>query len=313
MSGITQTPIVPSFKNLLFATDFSLCSEAALPYVRAIAERYGSTVHIIHVLTPEPMVEVPLDWCPELDADRDDALAAMKTLAARVSFGKSAFTTTVGKGQLWDVLAGVIEEKSIDLIVLGTHGRRGLRKMLLGSVAEQVFRLASCPVLTVGPQTTHEGAVDANFATILYATDLSFGSLRALPYAASLARLNKSHLIVVHAIPSSMEIVADNFDNVGPATVQISAEFIADALAGSRRQVENLISAEDMQDLNPEIIVECGAGDETILRIANRKQADLIVMGAHRSRVGSIATHLPWATASEVVCQAHCPVLTVRS
>ena len=313
MSSVPRTPIVPAFKNLLFATDFSPCSEAALPYVRAIAERYGSTIHIIHVLAPEPVGEVPLDWYPELDADRDDALAAMKTLATRAPFGKSPFTTTLGKGPLWDVLAKLIEEKSIDLIVLGTHGRRGLKKMLLGSVAEQVFRLATCPVLTVGPQTMHEGTVDANFATILYATDLSSGSEHALPYAVSLARANNAHFIVLHAMSASMEIVPDSFNNVGPATVELSSEFIAESLVRSRRQVEDLISAAGIQDLKPEIIVECGAAVESILRIANSKQADLIMMGAHHSRAGSIATHLPWATASAIVRQAHCPVLTVRS
>jgi len=69
MSSFAQTLIVPAFKNVLFATDFSPCSQAALPYVHAIAERYASTVHAVHVLVPEPQtIGVPLDRYPELDA-----------------------------------------------------------------------------------------------------------------------------------------------------------------------------------------------------------------------------------------------------
>jgi len=68
-----------------------------------------------------------------------------------------------------------------------------------------------------------------------------------------------------------------------------------------------------MEELNPEVIVDCGPAAETILNIAENKRANLIVMGAHRASLGSFATHLPWATASTVVRQAHCPVLTVRS
>jgi nucleotide-binding universal stress UspA family protein len=312
MSGFAQTLPLPSLKNILFATDFSPCSQAAFPHLRAIAERYGSTIHVIHVLAPEPMIELPLDSIPELDADRDVALAEMKTLLSSKRFGKIAHTKTVKRGPLWKVLAAFIEEKSIDLIVLGTHGRRGLKKLVLGSVAEQVLRLAPCPVLTVGPQA-NEGVANACFATILFATDFSPGSRHALPYAISLAQANHSHLILVHAVSASMEVVPADFGNVGPTTVEVSTEFVADALACARQQVAELISDETMQELKPEIIVECGPAAETILSIAKSKEADLIVMGAHRASASSIVTHLPWATASAVVCQAHCPTLTVRS
>jgi len=171
MSPFAQTLLVPALKNILFATDFSPCSQAALPYLHAIAERYASTVHIIHVLAPEPQIGIPLDRLPELDTERNVAQADMNTLLAGRSFGDIAHTAIVERGQLWEVLAPFIKENSIDLIVLGTHGRRGLRKLVLGSVAEQVFRHATCPVLTVGPQATHEGAADTSFKTILFATD----------------------------------------------------------------------------------------------------------------------------------------------
>lgn len=310
MSSPTQTPFAPTLKNILFATDFSACSQAALPYVRAIAEPYGSTVHVVHVLPPEPMIELPLDLPPELDADQEVAQAALKTMLASKPFGAIACTSAVARGPLWDVLAAFIEEKNIDLVVVGTHGRRGLKKLVLGSVAERVFRHARCPVLTVGPQAESERAVPARIATIVFATDFSAGSQHALPYAVSLARASGSHLILLHSVAVSLEVASVDI-TVGPSIAEIPEELIAEATASARKQMAELISAGDMQDLKPEVIVEAGLSAETILSVANEKRANLIVMGAHRAPGG--ASHLPWATASAVVCRAHCPVLTVRN
>jgi len=241
MSSVAHTLFVPSFNNILFATDFSQCSQMAFPYLRAIAEGYGSKIHMVHVLPPEPTLQVPLDTIPELVVDRSAALFAMEAMLGRKPFGRSAFTTTVKRGQLWQVLSQQIVEKQIDLIVLGTHGRHGLKKFVLGSVSEQVFRLARCPVLTVGPHAMDEKVATANFATILFATDFSYGSQRALSYASSLARCNKSHLILLHAVSASMGIVPSNFFLVGPAAVDESTELIAATLASERQRLTELI------------------------------------------------------------------------
>ncbi len=312
MSSFAQTLPAPTLKNILFPTDFSPCSQTALPYLRAIAERYGSTVHVLHVLAPETQIGIPLDRFPELDTDRDAAQSAMDALLASHPFGNIVPTATVERGPLWEVLAPYIKEHNIDLIVLGTHGRRGLKKLVLGSVAEHVFRLAPCPVLTIGPQATHGGAADTTFKAILFATDFSSGSHHALPYAVSLARANNSRLILLHAVPPAMEVVPAAVDAM-PINMELSAELTAEALAGARQQMAELISNEIMQNLKPEIIVESGLAAEMILRIAENKQAGLIVMGAQRASWHSVAAHLPWTTASTVVCRATCPVLTVRS
>jgi nucleotide-binding universal stress UspA family protein len=314
MSSSAQTLVAPALKNILFATDFSPCSQAALPYVRSIAERYASTVHAVHVLAPEPQtVGVPLDRFPELDADRYVAQSEMDALLASHFFDNLAHTETIERGKLWEVLVPFMKEKSIDLVVLGTHGRRGLKKLVLGSAAEQVFRHATCPVLTVGPHATQENAADMSFKTILYATDFSSGSQHALAYALSLARANRSHLILLHALPVAIQALPGNMDQAMCANWEVSAELVADVLGCARRQVAELISDETIKELEPEIIVECEPAAEMILRVAESKHAALIVMGAHRAQAHSVAAHLPWATASAVVCRAPCPVLTVRS
>lgn len=311
MSGFAQPTAVPALKNILYPTDFSPFSRAAIPYLRAIAARYDSIIHVVHVLAPEARIAVPMDQLPELDAEQATAQTTMKTLMSDCPFGANAHTETIERGPLWDVLAELIEEKSIDLVVLGTHGRRGWKKLVLGSVAEEVFRRAPCPVLTVGPQSPREGVTQPGISTILFATDFSSGSHHALPYAMSLARANHAHLILLHAVPPPTQMVQVGVD-VLPIDIEVSAQLLENALARARRQIAELISAAEIRELKPEIVVESGPAADIILEIAKSKQADLLVMGAHRA-ASSIATHLPWATASEVVCQAHCPVLTVRS
>jgi len=113
-------------------------------------------------------------------------------------------------------------------------------------------------------------------------------------------------------VPATLEIASVDF-TVGPTIAEVPTEFIAEALGTARRQMAELISAENMQGLKPEVIVECGLAPETILSVAKDKEAKLIVMSAHRASDKSIVSHLPWATASMVVCEAHCPVLTVRN
>lgn len=239
---------------------------------------------------------MPLDNPAELDAVWQAAQFAMATLLAGDPLKNIPHAATVERGQVWEVLAALIQQHDIDLLVLGTRGRRGLKKLVLGSVAEQIFRQAACPVLTVGPHVAGDGMAEVKFARILFATDFSSGSLQALPYAVLLARTNSSHLILLHALAASTEV---------------SWEAVIDGFAGKRQQVANLVPA--MQDVQPEVMVECGPAAETILKVATSRKADLIVMGAHRASIHSLAPHLPWATASAVVAQACCPVLTVRS
>src|SRR5207248_11055703 len=101
----------------------------------------------------------------------------------------------------WEVLERLIERHEIDLFVLGTHGRQGLSKLVMGSAAEEIFRRARCPVLTVGPKAARDPGNFENWKTILFATDFSAGSLKALPYALSLAEENEAKLILLHLVP----------------------------------------------------------------------------------------------------------------
>jgi len=137
-------------KNILFATDFSPAAEAALRYAVGLAKQYGAKVHGLHVrfsatypiVGPEAMPQV-------LEAAEEQAKFEAKQLHEMLATVPHEVTVT--EGDLWPTLSEIVDQRKPDLIVMGTHGRTGMSRALLGSVAEETFRKSSCPVLTVGP------------------------------------------------------------------------------------------------------------------------------------------------------------------
>jgi nucleotide-binding universal stress UspA family protein len=284
-------------KNILFATDFSSCSEAALPFARAIATRFGSVLHFIHVLPAEVRLPVTVDYAAELDAELQSSEREMAEFLLHEPLKDVSREVLIRHGVLWQVLEEAIREHHIDLIVLGTHGRHGLPKLALGSVAEEVLRRAECPVLTVGPRIVPDGLAEGRIDPILYATDVSDESLNSLPYALAFARENKANLLVLHAL-------AEDAD-ASPATLEHRAE-------SWRQYLRKLVSPKLEPLCTAEFIVLFAPPADAILRAAREHKARLIVMGAKRSPLAVATGHLPWTTAHHVVCEAPCPVITVR-
>ena len=136
-------------KVILVPIDFSANAEQALDYACALASKLGATVHLVHAMTSAPpalQVALSEDIIENLVKGHREALEQMA--AARLggaSFGKA----TVDVGDPRDLIVATAKEVGADLIVMGTHGRRGLSRMVMGSVAEDVIRNAPCPVLTV--------------------------------------------------------------------------------------------------------------------------------------------------------------------
>ena len=284
-----------ALKSLLFATDFSLASQAALPYAAAIARRYGSRLLLAHVVRPQVWAPAPPEWVPmESEVPRQAAMAEMSKLEQSPLLAGLPHQVAVEEGAVWECLSRLIREQESDLLIMGTHGRRGLQKLLMGSVAEELFRLASCPVLTVGPGVA-AAAGTAEFHRILFATDFSNESQAALPYAVSLAQENQARLTLLHVVETT------------------SPGYLADpdrALTVLKERLQGLLPREAALWCEPELALESGQPGDGILRVAEEQQADLIVLGVRPIR--RLAAHLPIATAHEVVCHAACPVLTVR-
>src|ERR1035441_1517166 len=106
----------------------------------------------------------------------------------------------VERGPIQEVITDLIRWNNIDLLVLGTHGRGGLNKFLLGSVAEELFRTATCPVLTVGAKVPQPQENSLTTCSVLFPTDFDEPSRPALPYAISIANKNAGRLILLHVV-----------------------------------------------------------------------------------------------------------------
>jgi nucleotide-binding universal stress UspA family protein len=145
----------PSFTRILVPTDFSDPSDAALEYAKTLAERFGASLHLVHVFEdPFTIGAVASEMYVPLPPDaRDDMIAdARKRLVARVPDGDGArlfATTSLVTGVPAHAIVEYATANQMDLIVMGTHGRGGFAHLLMGSVAEYVVRTAPCPVLTV--------------------------------------------------------------------------------------------------------------------------------------------------------------------
>lgn len=290
----TMASLHLSFKNVLFPTDFTAVSAGALPYALAIAKTYGSKLYLTHAVTPEPPLTIPLEPIPlELDPLWQQARERLTQFLDSSPVRNVVREGILEQGNLWSVLEDVIHRHSIDLIVLGTSGRHGLKKLVLGSSAEQVFRRAPCPVLTIGPDAAGNAEEKASFGRILFATDFSAGSLKALPYALSLAEENQAHLVLAHLIPL---VPMQHQEEVRTSALQRLRELIPPG-------------AEDWCHID--CVVNFDFPAEGILSLAATEGSDLIVMGVHAKAPRS-SSRLPWAIAYEVVCHAKCLVLTVR-
>lgn len=289
-----------ALKNVLFATDFSPCSNAALAYALSVARRYGAALHAAHVMpTKAQMLSMsPENWPTVAEEIEKRTQADIAQLEKQ--FQGLPHDVLTPRGEVADTLAQLIEEREVDLLVLGTHGRSGVGKLFMGSVAEEVFRRAACPVLSVGPNVSSKPGGEIQFQHIVFATDFSKDSLAALPYAFSLAEEDQAQLALLHVVEQ-------------PAAGIVALEEVKASLM---RRLQELVPTEAEPWCHAGCWIEFGRQfappAERILEFAGDRAADLIVLGV-RSVHGKfgLTTHLA-STTAQILTQAACPVLTVR-
>jgi nucleotide-binding universal stress UspA family protein len=310
-----NTPLKSStdvaFRNILVATDFSEPSRRALLEALTLATENSAQLSVIHVLPPDP-TKATFDNPPELDLEH---LAAETQIRALLDELKPAqkISTFIKQGHVALQVLSLIEEKAIDLLVIGTRGRGGLRKLALGSVAEELLRVAPCPVMTLGPHVeTAACTPGTGFHTILFATDFGKGSAKALPLTLALARAQQAQLILLHMI-SPVPSSSASLSAYAPATA--AAEEVEEYEGTSRKralqQLKECLPAETGLAQEPKYVVGTDFLTEGILAASAKFNVDLIVMGANRAASAKVAAHIPWAAVHEVVRSAPCPVLTV--
>lgn len=288
---------VLQLNNILFASDFSPASFAALPFAAQLAREFGAKLYAVHAKAPENYALPATEIWPIASEQLEKETADLKR-TLRDDFPDIATEVVIMEGGVTAVVDHVAETKNADLIVLGTHGRRGIGKFILGSVAEEILRQAPCPVLTVGPHVAAGQLRATKFRKILYATDFAEGATTTFAFVVGLAQEQQAHLTLLHVIEKNKA-----GDLVQPHEIE---QFALDHLASFVKDEVGFVS-------KPRSIVVHGSPGEKILEVAEREQADLIVLGLKKSKGYIRATHLPTAVAHQVISQATCPVLTVRA
>jgi nucleotide-binding universal stress UspA family protein len=292
----TTTKHRVTFKNILLATDFLPAANAALPFAAGLARSFAANLYAIYVVEPTNYALPPEAWVGMQTTVEQEKRSLREELERDFPGLKPRILE--GEGNVWTALATAVEKYDIDLIVLGTRGRTGVGKLLLGSRAEEILRRAPCPVLTVGPDVPNESGLRSRIASIVFATEFGPGSLRASRIAVSLAQEYQSKLTLLSVLSDRDSHRTGPREEFGEAREQ---------------QLRELVPEEANLWCAPHFVVEPGNPAEKILEVADRAKAGLIVLGAHAQEGAAGAfTHFPMATIHKVVAHANCPVLTIR-
>jgi len=284
-------------RKILFSTDFSPTSAVALPYAAAIARHFGSTIYVVHVITPEENNDLePAQRNVVLQKMRQQAERRTQDLLRSSHFANVPHQVVLDEGDLETVLSSVVRKEEIDLIVAGTHGRHGLGKLLTGSVAEEISEIMSVPILLVGPEIVVSPQAEVRVDRILYATDFSPESRMAMDFAYMLAQKYRARLYFLH--------VAENIWQEPLSTRMAAGDFITlRLLERGWREHPNGVEIE--------FLVDFGAPESLILEAADKLAIQLVVLGIAESSHPHLAAHLPGPLAYNVASHARSPVLIV--
>ena len=281
-----------ALKNILFATDFEVSASRALPFAVALANRYEAKLYAAHVIPLEAYALASPELMDRVLKEAGDfAGYTLNQIIGSVRCRGLRCDVLLGEGKVADVLEEWVQTYSVDLAVVGTISRAGWGKLVLGSVAEEVIREATCPVLTVGPHVTTLASDGVH--SIICATDFSSASLRALELAMFLAHEYKAHLTLVHVIEGSL--------GNSPGL----------AIQEDENRLRDMIPSEPELLYRPELVVDTGAVADRILNLAVDLTADFIVIGVRGAGAfARTASHFG-SIAHRVVALAPCPVVTV--
>ncbi len=278
--------------TVVFATDFSPSAKQALPHALAIARRCHAHLILAHIRTgpgsrpPQPEVLLRDENLSSHLAE-SEVRNELAQFCSKQTFDGLPHETVVGYGEVWNGLSQIIRERSAGLLVVGTRGLGGLKKLRLGSVAEDVVRSALCPVLIIGPNVA--ACASDRFQRVLFATNFAEASSRALHYVLAFVEEDRATLTMMHILPETARRQAGE---------QLRRRY--------SQQLAAMLPAGPDFCCPLKLVVEIGKPAEAIVRQAATEKSDLIVLGAHAASRPS--TFLP-STLHYVVSHACCPVL----
>lgn len=289
-------------RRILLATDCSEGAARAEEYALFLAASCGAALDVLHVLEFQPGMdpELPVNRL-YLEELRKQAAPQLGALVARATDAGTAAAGHERVGRPGERIVAWAKEQAADLVVLGTHGRTGVERILLGSTAERVVTLAPCPVLTVRG-SRRDGPGRPAIRRILAPVDFSDCSLEALEYAVQVAKQFGAALTILHVA----EPVAYGLD-----FTLAGAEQGRELRARWEVRLKDLAVLLERQGLPAEPLLSGGVPGDGILARACERACDLIVMGTHGRR--GVSQLVSGSVAAAVLRRADCPVLTVKS
>jgi nucleotide-binding universal stress UspA family protein len=290
------------FHRVLCPIDFSSASRRALDHAAAVARWYDAPLTVLNVVVTRGVLDDTI--APLGDAGHAQLRADLQRFTAHLPQPLTPELAVCEAPDVHEAIAARAHETHADLLVMGTHGRSGFRRLILGSVTERVLRQPPCPMLIV-PALANDQVASApvQFKHIVCAVDFSPGSTTALSFALRLAQEAGGELLVLHVIEVPPELLAPPRPPIDVDTVRAAAE------AEGLRRLRALIPADAKAFCTVETAVTEGAADHAILLACQARHADLVVMGVNRHR--RLDRLIFGSTAARVTRAASCPVLLV--
>ena len=296
-------------KNILLPRDFSDCSNRAVPHALDLAQRTEATLHTFYaeVLHGDPFTAFPSSGSSKKELRKQLKEAAGKHGPGSIDTDSVHVKYAVGR----DVAAApailtYAAGQNIDAIVMGTHGRRGVRRMMLGSVAEEVVRQSLCPVLTVGRQKEEGPSEEPRVERLLVPVDFSNHALRAVEQAKVLAAFYSARLDLLHVVE---EALYPTFYDVGGATSFYEAQ--PEIEKRTHQEMEATYREAGGPEGEVHLAVRPGRAARAIARYAEEEEMDMVVIPTH-GRTG-VDRLLIGSVTGKVVRLAPCPVFTIKS
>lgn len=294
--------------KILFPTDFSRCAEQAFTHAIYLAEKYRSEIHILNVNTlfkDYPEFISNISSANDIRKMAEDSIyKQINKLIDDVTLKNIDFIKCQKRGvSAATTILEYSHDNDIDLIVMGTHGRRGLGHLLLGSVAEEVVRFSTCPVFTIREE--EEPKPIEEFTNILVPIDFSDHSKNSIKYAKEIANLSNSKLQLLHVIEDTIPVPC--------SLVEKSSiyDFIPDIEDKIEECMENVFNETNGPNVKHDNYIINGHAAKDILKFAKTHDTDLIVIAVHG--LTGIEHLLIGSVAEKVVRMAPCPIFTTKS
>ncbi len=294
---------MPQIESILCPVDFSEFSVNAYEYARSLAWHYKATLLLQHVLYPfhcsfagyASNTDSYEEGCRQLRADAEEKLQQFAKRHARTEIRPQC---VVQDGLVTDLILSLAEARAVNLIVMGTHGLRGIDRLMLGSVTERVLRRARCPVLAVRKPAHHvtssvRDPEPVHLRKMLLCTDFSDHAHRASEYAVSMAKECGAELTLLHVLED-----VSRLPELESATEKVAV------------QLEESIAPKSREGCIVKVMVRIGKPYQQIIQLAIEAQTDLVIMGV-RGR-GALDTAIFGSTTYRVIQLGSCPVLAVH-